>query len=108
MLNEYKKLNVRYIIPLELSSKYSIRPGRIQTYCVTETSTSDTGRHPIVTYVGVCSRLDNATTHTVIEFPRDLKQIKVDAAITTYVFAIALHAVLIHNFTKTNIKFFPV
>lgn len=42
MLNEYKKVKVQYITFLELSSKNSIRPGRIRTYCATETSTSDT------------------------------------------------------------------
>lgn len=45
---------------------------------------------------------------TVIEFPIDPMQNKIDAAITTYVFVIVLRVFPMHNFTKMNIKLFSV
>ena len=78
--------------------KDSTGSGRKLTYCVTETSTSETARHPMVTYVGVWSFLDTAIKPTVIEFPMNPMQNKTDAAITTYVFAIVLRVVQKHSF----------
>lgn len=80
--------------------------GNIVTYRVTEASRSDNARHPIKTYVGVCSCLETITKHTVKEFPINPMQIKIDAAITTYVFAIVPRVVPMHYFTKINIWFF--
>lgn len=55
-----KKLNVSYMflvveVPLKNESNGS---GRIPTNCVTDSSTSHTARHPMMTYVGVWSFLD--------------------------------------------------
>lgn len=99
-----KKVNISYIYLCEYSLKRNL--SNIWTYRVTEASTSDTARHPIITYVGVCSRLDTATKHTVIEFPIIPMQTSTDAAITTYVLAIVLRVFLMHSLPKTNIKLF--
>lgn len=95
----HKTVNIAYIKFLDLSfNKYSLRPGRIRTYYVTETSAPNTARHPIVTYVGEWSFFDTATKHTVIEFQINPMQKKFDAALTTYIFALVLRFVPMHNF----------